>query len=67
MFRIGVHVSIANGFPGTIETAKTIGCTCAQIFSHSPRSWSFPKIDEEEAQRFKERYTKEDIKPISCS
>ncbi|HEC81896.1 MAG TPA: deoxyribonuclease IV, partial [Thermoplasmatales archaeon] len=65
MFRIGVHVSISKGFVEAINNAKTIGCTCAQIFSHSPRSWSFPKIEEEEAKRFRKRYNTQDIKPIA--
>jgi len=64
MFRIGVHVSISNGFAEAIKLAKNIGCTCAQIFSHSPRSWRFTQVEKKEAETFKKRYLKENIKPI---
>ena len=60
--RIGVHVSISKGFPSVFDEIKSIGGNCAQIFSHSPRSWRFK--DPQNVEEFRERYKKEDIKPI---
>ncbi len=64
MLKIGVHVSISNGFAGAIEIAKSKSCNCAQIFSHSPRSWFFQPINAEDIEEFRFRYGKENIKPI---
>jgi deoxyribonuclease-4 len=64
MLRVGAHVSIAGGLSKAIERETEIGGNCAQIFVHSPRAWSFPKIDDSEFERFKEARNKVDIKPI---
>jgi deoxyribonuclease IV len=37
--RIGIHTSIAHGFPGSLESASKLGCNALQIFSASPRMW----------------------------
>ena len=60
--RIGAHVSMAKGFPSVFDNIKSIGGNCAQIFSHSPRGWKFKDV--QKVEEFKERYKKEDIKPI---
>ncbi|MCK4637120.1 MAG: deoxyribonuclease IV [Methanomicrobia archaeon] len=60
--RIGAHVSIARGFPSVFDNIKSIGGNCAQIFSHSPRSWKFKDV--QKAEEFRERYKKEDVSPI---
>src|SRR5690242_10688974 len=38
--RIGIHTSIAHGFPGSLESAAKLGCNALQIFSASPRMWT---------------------------
>jgi len=37
--RIGIHTSIANSFPVSLESASKLGCNALQIFSASPRMW----------------------------
>lgn len=38
--RIGVHLSIGNGFLSALEDAKRLGCEAVQIFVKNPRSWT---------------------------
>ncbi|HEX16907.1 MAG TPA: endonuclease IV, partial [Thermoplasmatales archaeon] len=64
MLRLGVHLSISKGLSKVFDLARELGCNCPQIFSHSPRSWRFELPNEEEVERFKQRYRVEDIKPI---
>lgn len=61
---IGAHVSIRGGFTSAFEKIKEIGGTCGQIFTHSPRTWRFPDIDQEEAEKFKKIYKTKKIWPI---
>lgn len=43
---IGAHVSCAGGIHCGIERAAAIDCSCAQIFSGSPRVWQKPSLDQ---------------------
>lgn len=61
---IGAHVSIRGGFTKAFDEFREINGTCGQIFTHSPRTWRFPDIDEEEAAKFKEIYKTREIWPI---
>jgi len=61
---IGAHVSIRGGFTKAFDEIREINGTCGQIFTHSPRTWRFPDIDEEEAVKFKEIYKTKEIWPI---
>lgn len=61
---IGAHVSIKGGYTKVFDEIKEIDGTCGQIFTHSPRTWRFPDIDEDDAQEFKEIYQKKEIWPI---
>ncbi|MBU7011106.1 MAG: deoxyribonuclease IV [Theionarchaea archaeon] len=61
---IGAHVSKGKGFVNVFEEIKKINGTCGQIFTHSPRTWRFPDIDEQETQEFKKIYKKKKIWPI---
>ncbi|MBU7013392.1 MAG: deoxyribonuclease IV [Theionarchaea archaeon] len=61
---IGAHVSIQGGVTHAFDEIREIGGTCGQIFTHSPRTWRFPELDDEEAARFKEIYRKKEIWPI---
>ena len=61
---IGAHVSIQGGFTKVFDEIKEIGGTCGQIFTHSPRTWRFPDVDLEEAEKFKIIYKTKKIWPI---
>lgn len=61
---IGAHVSIRGGFLKVFDRIKSIGGNCGQIFTHSPRTWKFPDIDLEEAEKFKTIYEKKEMYPI---
>lgn len=64
MRRIGVHVSIAGGLRLAPERAHALGCTCMQIFSHSPRIWAVSAIRPDEAIAFAEARARLDIAPV---
>lgn len=53
--RIGIHTSIAQGFAGSLESARKLGCNALQIFSASPRMWPRvgARIAEMEATAFR--------------
>lgn len=57
-FKIGAHVSIAGGFSKVAGRLEEINANCGQIFVHSPRGWSFPRLDEEDVEKFKEEKDK---------
>ena len=40
---LGAHLSIADGYHQAIKSIKNKGGNCLQIFSASPRGWSFPQ------------------------
>ena len=61
---IGVHVSIAKGFDQALSHARDIGCTCAQIFTHSNRQWAFKPIDPERVEAFVLAQKETNIDPI---
>ena len=50
--KLGAHLSIAGGFSKTLYSLKDKGGNCLQIFSTSPRSWNFAKVDEESVNKF---------------
>lgn len=50
--KLGAHQSIAGGYQEALKRIKNIGGNCLQIFSVSPRSWSFPSITEKEINNF---------------
>ena len=62
--RIGFHVSIAGGISLSIKRALDVGCTTMQIFTHSPRAWSFPPISPAEAKEFKKARKTSGISPV---
>ncbi len=62
--RIGVHVSIAGGVSLAPARAAALGCTCMQIFSHSPRQWALAPVSPEEAGTFRSERAKLDISPV---
>ncbi|MBP7820200.1 MAG: deoxyribonuclease IV [Candidatus Methanofastidiosum sp.] len=64
MYRFGFHVSIAKGFLEVFDNARSLDSNCCQIFTHSPRSWTFNPISEDAGKLFKDKYEKNDIRPI---
>ncbi|MGA2935161.1 MAG: deoxyribonuclease IV [Methanomicrobiales archaeon] len=53
MVTVGVHVSIAKSIDLAVDRAKEIGCDTFQIFSRSPRGWSFKDLTEEQVKAFR--------------
>lgn len=53
MAKIGAHKSISGGYDKAVERVAEIGGNCLQIFSSSPRGWTFKhKITDEDVERF---------------
>lgn len=63
--RIGFHVSIAGGISNSVENAEEIGCSAFQIFTRNPRGWVAKPLAPDDAELFKQRLSKSDIKPES--
>jgi deoxyribonuclease-4 len=64
--RIGIHTSIAHGFPGSLESARKLGCNALQIFSASPRMWPHvgARIAEIDAAEFRARRAEFGLGPL---
>lgn len=52
---LGCHLSIANGFTGTLIAAEELGINAVQIFSHNASSWRMKEISDKAAALFQER------------
>ena len=61
MVTVGVHVSIAKSIDLAVDRAKEIGCDTFQIFSRSPRGWSYKDLSEEQVKAFREKMMKSGI------
>jgi deoxyribonuclease-4 len=55
MVTVGVHVSIAKSIDLAVDRAVSIGCDTFQIFSRSPRGWSFKDLTDEQVKAFREK------------
>ncbi|HVO32521.1 MAG TPA: deoxyribonuclease IV [Elusimicrobiota bacterium] len=62
--RIGVHCGVRDGLPSALEEAHRLGCETLQIFTHSPRQWRAPRINDAEAERFKNRRLELGLTPL---
>ncbi len=62
--KLGAHQSIAGGYQEALKRIKNIGGNCLQIFSSSPRGWSFPKVNNEEINKFLTLKSQYSIDPI---
>jgi deoxyribonuclease-4 len=62
--KLGAHLSVAGGFTNAINKATTIGGNCLQIFSCSPRSWSFTRLSDQQKDEFINLKRKLNISPI---
>jgi len=63
-YKFGAHLSISGGYHKALERIKDIGGSCLQIFSGSPRGWSFPKINPKDCQLFIEKKNNFQINPV---
>ncbi|RMF31696.1 MAG: deoxyribonuclease IV [Candidatus Nitrosothermus koennekii] len=59
--KLGVHVSIAGSIDQAVDRALSLNCTAFQIFTRNPRGWKGKPLDDEEADRFKEKVKKSKI------
>lgn len=64
LHKLGAHLSIAGGYDKALEKIKKIGGNCLQIFSASPRRWSFPKINNQQISLFVKLKKQLKINPI---
>ncbi len=44
--RTGIHLGLGQGYERALAYAKGLGCTTVQVFTHSPRMFSFKPLDE---------------------
>lgn len=58
-FFLGLHVSISGGLHQAPVRAAGLSCNAMQIFSHSPRSWTYKIPTDEEIELFK-------LKTLEC-
>ncbi len=63
--RLGVHLSIAGGFPETLARATRLACTTMQMFSRSPRGGPAPRIIPEAAEQFDAERRRLGIDPLA--
>lgn len=64
--RIGIHTSVADGFPGALASASKLGCNALQIFSASPRMWGRvgARISEMDCAEFRAKRTALGLGPL---
>lgn len=62
--RAGVHVSIAGSIDKSVERAVVIGCNTFQLFTRSPRGWSFSDIPADVVSSFAEKLKRTEISPV---
>lgn len=64
MLTIGAHVSIEGGYEKALERASSIGATCAQMFSSSPRIWNVSEVEQSAILSFQAAVTRLHISPL---
>ncbi len=62
--KLGAHVTISKGYSQALERVHTMGGNALQIFSASPRLWSFPEPDEKSVTSFMEAQKRLGVHPI---
>jgi deoxyribonuclease-4 len=62
--KIGAHVSTAGGPATCFERAEVIGAEAAQIFLTPPQQWRSSRVDEEQAEAFRERAKQSSCSPV---
>jgi deoxyribonuclease-4 len=64
MLKLGAHQSIVGGLDKAIERVVKIGGNCLQIFSSSPRRWSFAHLTDKQVNDFIKKGKKFSVSPI---
>jgi deoxyribonuclease-4 len=62
--KIGAHVSTAGGLTTAFERAQNIGAECMQIFESAPQQWGTSRIDDAQAQEFRDRMADSGVGPV---
>lgn len=62
--KAGCHVSIAGSIDKAIDRAETIGCDTFQVFTGNPRGWNVKPLDEEAADRFRQKAGASGMSPV---
>jgi len=62
--KFGAHQSIAGGYDKALERVNKIGGNCLQLFSTSPRGWSFVKVNDKQINKFTKLKHKLGIDPV---
>lgn len=62
--RIGVHLSIKNGFVGALRHALELGCDGFQMFIGNPRGWMRKPLDPQAVAEFRKQRKMTDIWPV---
>lgn len=63
VLKIGAHVSISGSVDKAVDREEEIEGNTGQIFTHSPRMWKPPSIDDGEAEEFREKGEERDVGP----
>jgi deoxyribonuclease IV len=64
MLKIGAHQSITGSYHNALAHVNEIGGNCLQIFSSSPKAWSFAKLSDQNTQNYLDMKTKLKIDPV---
>lgn len=64
MTKLGAHMSSSGGYHKAVQRIAEIGGNTLQIFSSSPRGWSFPNPEESQIKEFLEAKAKFNIDPV---
>lgn len=64
MYKLGAHQSISGGYSEALKRIANIGGNCLQIFSSSPRGWSFNQLDKSQISQFLNLKSQLNIDPI---
>jgi len=59
---LGAHVGISGGFHNAVFRGEEIGCDVIQIFTRNQMQWNAKPITQEQAELFKEAFTKSTVK-----
>jgi deoxyribonuclease-4 len=62
--KLGAHVSIGGGYHNAVQKIKEMEGNTLQIFSSSPRGWSFAKPEESAIELFKNLKKENKIDPV---
>jgi deoxyribonuclease-4 len=63
--RVGAHVRRrSGGVEGAVEECRLRGADAAQIFISNPRGWAGPRVTDEDAAAFRERWTASELGPL---